>query len=153
MLIQLSANDTKFTDHRGRAHADIVFLRDIVEVDPAAVSTGDDSLCPEDHAETAAIQAMKSRFHFDSSKLLGSFHAPGGKDLVGMMIMMVMAAAAMLAMLMMVIVVMTAAAVMLFVIMLVMVMVTAAMMLFVIMITMIVVTAAMMLFVVMIMNV
>ena len=154
MLIQLSANDTKFTDHRGGAHADIVFLRHIVEVDPTAVGAGNDALGPEDHTIAAGIQAMKSRFHFGSSELLGSFHAPGGKDLVGMMIMMVMAAAAMLTMLMMMIVVMTAATVMLFVVMIMMVVVTAAMMLFVVMIMVVMVTAAaVMLFVVMIMMV
>ena len=154
MLIQLSANDTKFTDHRGGAHADIVFLGNIVKVDPTAVGAGNDALGPEDHTIAAGIQAMKSRFHFGSSELLGSFHAPGGKDLVGMMIMMVMAAAAMLTMLMMMIVVMTAATVMLFVVMIMMVVVTAAMMLFVVMIMVVMVTAAaVMLFVVMIMMV
>ena len=126
-----------------------MFLGHIVEVDPTAVGAGNDALGPEDHAETAGIQTLKSRFHFGGSKLLGSFHAPGGKNLVGMVVMMVMTAAAMFAMLMMMIVMMATAAVMFFMVMLVMVMVTTAMMFLMIMLVVVMMAAAMMLFMIM----
>ena len=129
-FIQLGADDAQAAHHVGSAVADIQLAGDEVEVDPLAVGTGHDALGAQNDAVLAGIQLLQNGADLLSGVLLCSLAAPGGEDLVGVVVMMVMvvaAAAAFLAMLVMVVmlmvVIMAAAALLTMLVMMVMLMV------------------------------
>ena len=104
-LVQLGADDTEAAHHIGGAEADILLAGDEVKVDPLAVSARHDALGTQNDAVLAGIQLLQNGADLLGGVLLGSLTAPGGEDLVGVVVMMVMAAAgALLAMLVMVMV-------------------------------------------------
>ena len=146
-LIQLGADDTQTAHHVGSAVADIQLAGDEVEVDPLAVGTGHDALGTQNDAVLAGIQLLQNGADLLSGVLFGSIAAPGGEDLVGVVVMMVMvvaAAGALLTMLMVVVMlmlmVMTAAALlamlMVVVMLMLMVVATAAMLVMVVVMVM-----------------
>ena len=118
ILVQLGADDAQTAHHIGGAEADVVLAGNEVKVDPLAILTGHDALGAQDDAVLAGIKLLQDLGDLIGGVLLGSLAAPGGEDLVGMvmmvMIMVVAAAGAAFAVLMMVVVlvvvVMTAAA-------------------------------------------
>ena len=150
---QLSADDAQLADHSGRAHAHIVLLGHIVEVDPAAILAGNDALGPQHHAKAAGVQAVQCRFNLANRELLGGLRAPGSEHLIGVVIVVIVAAATMLAVLMMVrmfmlMVAMAAAAAAAFLMMMVLMlilMVTVAAMMLIMFMLMVTVTAMMLL--------
>ena len=148
-LIQLGADDTQTAHHVGSAVADIQLAGDEVEVDPLAVGTGHDALGTQNDAVLAGIQLLQNGADLLSGVFLCSLAAPGGEDLVGVVVMMVMvvaAAGALLTMLMVVVMlmlmlmVMTAAALlamlMVVVMLMLMVVATAAMLVMVVVMVM-----------------
>ena len=131
-FIQLGADDTQAAHHVGSAVADIQLAGDEVEVDPLAVLTGHDALCTQNDAVLAGIQLLQNGADLLSGVLPGSLTAPGGEDLVGVVMMMVMVMAAagavftmlmVVMMLMLVVMVVTAAALLTMLVMMVMLMV------------------------------
>ena len=101
-LIQLATDHAKFTDDRSRTHAHIVLIRNIVEVDPAAVSAGNNTLCAQNQAIAFRIQTMQRSFNFSYRKLLSCLYTPRGKHLIRMVVMVMAATTFMVLMLMMV---------------------------------------------------
>ena len=89
-FIQLGADDAQAAHHVGSAVADIQLAGDKVEVDPLAVGTGHDALGAQNDAVLAGIQLLQNGADLLSGVLLGSLTAPGGEDLVGVVVMMVM---------------------------------------------------------------
>ena len=134
-FIQLGADDAQAAHNIGSTVADIQLAGDEVEVDPLTVGTSHDALGTQNDAVLAGIQLLQNGADLLSGVLLGSLTAPGGEDLVGVVVMMVMVmatAGAVLTMLvmvvMLVVVIVTAAALlaMLVVVMMLVVMVVAA---------------------------
>ena len=137
-FIQLGADDAQAAHDVGSAVADIQLAGDEVEVDPLTVGTGHDALGTQNDAVLAGVQLLQNGADLLSGVLLCSLAAPGGEDLVGVVVMMVMvmvmaAAGAVLAMLvvvmMLMVMVVTAAALLamlVVVVMLMVVVVTAA---------------------------
>ena len=105
-LVQLGADDAQAAHHIGGAEADIVLAGNEVKVDPLAVLTGHDTLGAQDDAVLTGIKLLQDLGDLIGSVLPGSLTAPGGEDLVGVvvmvMIMVVAAAGAAFAVLMMV---------------------------------------------------
>ena len=160
VFIQLGADDAQAAHHVGSAVADIQLAGDEVEVDPLAVATCHDALGAQNDAVLAGIQLLQNGADLLSGVLLCRLTAPGGEDLIGVVVMMVMvmvvaAAGAVLAMLvvmvmlMLMVMVVTAAALLTMLVMMVMIvaMVVAtaallAMLVVVVMMLMVVVMAA-----------
>ena len=131
-FIQLGADDAQTAHHVGSAVADIPLAGDEVEVDPLAVTTCHDALGTQNDAVLAGIQLLQNGADLLSGVFLGSLAAPGGEDLVGVVVMMVMVVAAagavftmlvmVVMMLMLVVMVVTAAALLTMLVMMVMLM-------------------------------
>ena len=75
------------------AGADVVLLGDVVELQPAVLAVHD-ALGPENLAVLAGVQLLQDVLDALGGEGLGGLHAPGGEDLVGVvMVVMVVAAA------------------------------------------------------------
>ena len=87
VLFQFCADDTQTARHFGAAAADIVLKRHVIEMNPSAVNGGNNALGPKNGAVAAAVQRSQGCIDFLIGKLAGSFCAPGGKYLVGVVVM------------------------------------------------------------------
>ena len=129
VLIQLGADDAELAVDVGAAHADVDLLGHHVEMDPGTVGAGQDALGAEHHAVSTGIQGLQGSLDGSAVELLVGLPAPGGEDLVGMMMVMVMAAAGavlVVVVVMVVVLMVVAAAAVLVMIMVMMLMVMAA---------------------------
>ena len=133
LLIQLGTNDTQLAGDIGRAGANIGFLGNIVKMDPLTVSAHHNTLSPENHAIDTGIQMLQGQFDLCFVKFLCGFYTPGGKDLVGMMVVMVMTAGAFMVVMVVLMFMMATAAFTLFMVVMLMIMVTAAALTFLVM--------------------
>ena len=90
MLVKLGADNTKTTDNPGTAKTDVTFTGNIVEVDPSAVVTRNDSLCTEDHTVLFGIgEAVESCLKSVCVKLLGGLSTKAYEDLVCVVMVMI----------------------------------------------------------------
>ena len=90
-LIQTGTDDAQLTGDRCAAGTDIPLTGYIVKVDPGAVGGSYDTLCPKNETVCLGIQLGQGFLDLLGCKFPCSFHAPGGKHLVGMVVMVVMA--------------------------------------------------------------
>ena len=131
-------------------------------MDPAAISAGNDALCPQDDTESAAVQGQQGCLDLSLGEFLCGLNTPGGKYLICVMMVMfvVVTAAVVIVIVVMVVVllvVVTAAAMVIVIVVMVMVLlvvVTATAMILVIVmmvVLLVVVSAAAMIIVIVVM--
>ena len=84
---------------------DFVFFRHIVKLNPRAVLAIDDALGAKNAAVFPGVQGGENLLDIRLGEGPGSFPAPGGKDLGGMVVVMVAGAAGVAALVAMVVVV------------------------------------------------
>ena len=89
VLLQIRADDAEAARVVGMTGADLVLLRHVVKFNPGAVLPGHDALGPEDAAVLAAVQGGENFFDARLGEGLGGLLAPGGEDLVGVVVMVV----------------------------------------------------------------
>ena len=95
MLVDLRADHAQAAGVVGRAVTDFVLAGHIIEMNPLAVGGGQDALGAQDGAEAMIVVQLLEGFADGSLlKLLGGLDADVLEDLVGMMAVMVMSAAA-----------------------------------------------------------
>ena len=131
LLVQLCANDTQPPGHRRAPGAHVYLARYIVKVNPGPVFRRHNALRPEDCPQLSVFQLLQHLLNAGLGKLFRRLHAPAGKDLVGVVVMVLMVVTAPL-MIMMVLMPMTAP----LVVMMVFMPMTAALMIMMVLISM-----------------
>ena len=95
MLVDLHADHAQAAGVIGCAVANLVLAGNVVEVQPLAVGEGQDALRAQDGAEAMiVVQLLESFANGSFLELLGGLDADVLEDLVGMMAVMMVAAAA-----------------------------------------------------------
>ena len=94
MFIQLGTDDAQSTGVIGMTSANLMFFGDLVKLDPGAVFAVYDTLGTQNFAVFTGVQRFQDMMDLVLGIGLGRFLAPAGKDLVGMMVVMVMVVAA-----------------------------------------------------------
>ena len=89
MLAELGADDAQAAGIVGGAAAHLMFFGHIVKMEPLAALGRNNALGTQDRAVFAAIQRRKDRRNFFCCKAARCFHAPAGKDLVGVVVVVV----------------------------------------------------------------
>ena len=90
LLIQLGADHTEPAGHIRAAPANLDLPRDIVEIHPLAIRGGQDALCTQHDAIADCIgQRLQCKPQLRLGVLARGLHAPAGKDLIRVMVMMV----------------------------------------------------------------
>ena len=130
---------------------DIFLTGNIVKVDPLTVSAGNDALGAQHSAVNAAGELAQNVLDLFNGELTGGLYAPGGKDLVGVMMVMavivMVTAAALFIVIMVVMMLMLVTAAALFIVVMVVMMLMVMMMFVVMMVVVMVMIVVMMVFV------
>ncbi len=94
VFVDLGADDAELAGDVGAAVSNVSLARNIVEVDPVAVFTGNDTLGTEDHAEVAAVELFEGSLDRSLGEGLRCLKADGIEDFVSvvmtLMVVMVM---------------------------------------------------------------
>ncbi len=141
MLFELRADDAQAARVVGMTRADLVLFGHVVEFEPAVLAVHD-ALGAQDVAVVAAVKLVEHLFERFFAELLRRFLAPGGEDVVGV-VMMVMVAFALGIVALLAVVVMV---VMLVLVVIVVIMVMVVMMLMLVVMLILVVVMMMLVF-------
>jgi len=107
VFIDFGADDAELAGDVGAAVSYVGLARNVVEVDPVAVFTGNDALGAEDHAEVAAVELFEGSLDRSLGERLRGLKANGIEDFVS--VVMTLMVVVVMIMLVLVIMVMAAA--------------------------------------------
>ena len=142
VLGYLGADNTESSDNGSASASDIRLSGNVVEVYPASVGSGNDSLCAENEAVLMLVfKSGESLAESLLGELDGSFYAPAGKYLVGMVVMVVMVVTTALALLVVIVMMVMMMMMMLMLVLVVMVALAIGIVALVIVVMMVVTTA------------